>query len=95
MTKISVLGKVRRARKPVLVKKPVSKEEFIDLLETVESYINHLQTSRGYNLKKSIQIIQEMKFSGIFDLPSSRAFRQETFDELKDFADDLYVEIHT
>jgi hypothetical protein len=93
MTKISVLDKVRRTRKPV--KKLVSKEEFIDLLETIESYINHLQTSKGYNLAKSILIIKEMKFSGIFDLPSSRAFRQKTFDELKDFADDLYVEIHT
>jgi hypothetical protein len=95
MTKISVLDKVRRTRKPVLTKKLVSKEEFIDLLETVEAYINYLQTNRGYNLKKSILIIQEMKFSGIFDLPSSRAFRQKTFNELKDFADDLYVEIHT
>jgi hypothetical protein len=94
MTKISVLDKVRRIRKPVL-KKDISKEEFLDLLETVEKYVNYLQMNRGYNLKKSILIIQEMKWGNLFDLPSSYKFRQETFDELKDFADDLYVEIHT
>jgi ribosome-interacting GTPase 1 len=86
MTKITVLDKYRKTRKPVLVKKSVSREEYIDLLETVETYIKKLYPNNDTSMK----IIQEMKFVASLN----HKFRENTYIDLKTFSDVLYERIH-
>lgn len=81
-----------RSRRPVLVKELVSRVEYIELLETIETYIEQVKPLRKKpnGLDNAVKIIQEMKFVGSLN----HKFRQETFHELEDLSDDLYIEIH-
>jgi hypothetical protein len=80
-----------KTRKPVYAKVLISQPEFIDLLETMERYIEHLRAKREGDFDESLEIIKEMKFCGTFNFK----FRQETYPQLEELLDEIYAEIHS
>jgi hypothetical protein len=64
----------------------------MDLLELAERFIEDLRPLRKNQkfLDDAIKTIREMKFVACFN----HQFRQETYSELQEFVDDLYVEIN-
>jgi hypothetical protein len=91
--KIEHLDLYRLPRKVVVTKTLVSRPEFLELLNTVEEYIELLRPLRKNqkNLDDAIATVKEMKFVGMLN----HQFRQETYQELDDFFDDLYAEVHS
>jgi hypothetical protein len=91
MAKIEYLN-LYRPRKVILTKTLISRTEFIELLDIAERYIGDLRATRKNQkyLDECIKIIKEMKFVACFN----PQFRQETYSELMEFVDDLYVEIN-
>jgi hypothetical protein len=91
MPKIEYLA-LYRPRKVILTKTLISRTEFMELLEIAEKFIDDLRAIRKNqkHLDDAIATIKEMKFVNCFN----HQFRQETYQELQEFVDDLYVEIN-
>ena len=93
MPKVAKLQDYREDRTKIYAKVLISQHEFIDLLETMEKYINDLRPIRKKQtgLDQAISIIKEMKFVGMFNF----SFRQQMYDPLEELLDEIYAEIHS
>jgi hypothetical protein len=71
----------------------VSKMEFMDILATIEQYIEKLRPLRSNQnlLNNAVNIVKEMKFNGLFDAK----FRNQHIKPLEDLLDDMYIELAT
>jgi hypothetical protein len=82
-----------RGKTPVLAKVLISQHEWINLLETLEKYINDLRPLRKNQKKldEAMGYIKEMKFYGWYNFH----FRQTTYDQVEELVDEIYAEIHS
>jgi hypothetical protein len=71
-----------KTRKPVFTKSVIDTEQFLDMLDAVESVAEEL----GY---KSHDIIKEMEFNGRL----SYEFRQKYYDQLEELLYELYERV--
>ncbi|HEY1249099.1 MAG TPA: hypothetical protein VGE97_08940 [Nitrososphaera sp.] len=88
--KVTILAEHRHQL--AVVKEFVSQNEFQDLLETIEIYLNTIKPNRKMpeKIDEAIGYVQEIKFCGMFSLH----FRQQYIRPLEELADELYYEIH-
>ena len=70
------------------IKTPISREEYLDMADTVEVLIKERYPRWSHH---SVAILWEMKFSAMFNIK----FRQESYYELEELSEELYAEVHS
>lgn len=78
--------------KKVAIDPLVPRSKYFDLLDAIDTYINHIRVFRKNQkaLDKALSITKEMRFIAMF----SYKFRLETYAPLEELFDDLYFEVH-
>lgn len=91
-TTILTRGDDVAVRKPAPVTTFVTKAEYLDALETIEAYVKDLRPLRHNqkNLDQALSIVKIFKFNGML----SYKFRNETYKQLEELIDDLYLEVN-
>jgi flagellar biosynthesis chaperone FliJ len=78
---------------PIFTKILVSRQIYMETAECIEQFIKALRPLRKNqkNLDDALKIIVEMKWNAY----SNHRFRQETYHELEELSDEIYIELAT
>ena len=82
-------------RKKAPIEPLISRDGFMDLLDTAEMYVNELRLIRKNqaNLDAALDTLKQMRWFCSFGVQQSRA-RKELYKTLEELLDDIYIELN-